>query len=203
MAKQLVRNVKSEDTAGLGCDLSQLARHARKRPFHVLNIHRLVLRPMTDHDRDPDIQQRLELIVATIVAASNGHAKMTQHKGSYCVFAIFFGTHVFERCLISWLAHHAAKNHWSLMEDGDDSEVPTFTPEAESAKDNLIEKIRNSIENEKRDEFGSLRIGEDFIYGDIRYRKIDASRAARISTRSGFAETALLFYPDDNICPLA
>ncbi|WP_372719250.1 hypothetical protein [Novipirellula sp.] len=119
------------------------------------------------------------------------------------MFAIFFGTHAYERCLISWLAHHASKNHWSLMEDSDGSEVARSTTQVALPKDNLIEKIRNSISAEKKDEFGSLRIGEQFVYGDTRYRKIDARRATRISTRSGFAETALLFYPEDKICPLA
>ncbi|GAA5510082.1 hypothetical protein [Novipirellula caenicola] len=203
MAKRLVRNVRSEDTEKLRCVLSQQACQARKRPFHDLDLHRLVLRPKIGHECDPDLQPQLEEVVATIVAASNGHTKITQHSGSYSVFAIFFGTHAYERCLISWLAHHASKNRWSLMEDSDDSEVARSTTQVALPKDNLIEKIRNSISAEKKDEFGSLRIGEQFVYGDTRYRKIDARRATRISTRSGFAETALLFYPEDKICPLA
>ncbi|EMI20522.1 hypothetical protein RMSM_02554 [Rhodopirellula maiorica SM1] len=81
------------------------------------HIDRLILRPMVGYDDDADITERLEKIVATIIAAANGHARMTKHGDSYSVFAQFVGDHNFRRCMIAWLAHHASKNHWSLMED--------------------------------------------------------------------------------------
>ncbi|GAA4458986.1 hypothetical protein [Novipirellula rosea] len=203
LAKRMIHGVKPEDADELCCALKMQASHTRKSPFRAMHIHRLVLRPMIGHDCDPDIEHRLEEIIATIVAASIGHTKISQHGGAYSVFCIFFRTDALERCIISWLAHHASKNHWSLMENGGDSGDTTITTGGDASNPNVTEEAFETIDVKKRDAFGNLTIGEQFIYADTRYRKVDDRRAIRVSNSSGFAENHLLFYPEDEIFPFA
>tara|TARA_R110002073_G_scaffold80260_3_gene193388 strand:- start:6840 stop:7532 length:693 start_codon:yes stop_codon:yes gene_type:complete len=203
LAKRMIHGVKTEDTDELCCALKIQASHTRKSPFRAMCIHRLVLRPMVGHECDPDIEQRLEEIIATIVAASIGYTRISRNGGSYSVFCIFFRTHALERCIISWLAHNAAKNHWSLMEDSAEFGGTTITTEGDASNPILTEEECEAIDAEMQDAFGNLNIGEQFIYADTRYRKVDDRSAIRVSNGSGFAENHLLFYPEDEISPLA
>ena len=122
LAKKWVDAAKPERVDNLRQSLPDQTRRTFHRRASESHIHRLILRPMVGHHHDADITERLVNIVATIIAAANGHVRITKQDESYSAFVMFFGDHAFRRCMIAWLAHHASKNHWSLIEDYVDPE---------------------------------------------------------------------------------
>ncbi|GAA5510080.1 hypothetical protein [Novipirellula caenicola] len=194
-SKQMVADAKSDDADELRRALITQATQSGQCDSRDAKLYRLLLRPMIGHDNDPDIAQRLEAVVATIVTATNRHTKLLKHGGSFSAFAIIFGPLVFQRSMISWLAHHASKNHWSLIEDDAGIESRVFT----ASTSDSTERICESDGVEKKNDFGSVRVGEEFIYADKRYRKLDNRRAEVIVPLQTDNDNAFNFYPEDEV----
>ncbi|GAA5510033.1 hypothetical protein Rcae01_05539 [Novipirellula caenicola] len=81
------------------------------------NVVRLLLRPLVGCEDAVDLQLGLVDTVAAILQLSDSRAKMVKRHDSWAVYAVLIGSDMLCQSMITWLAHKAVRNKWSLIED--------------------------------------------------------------------------------------
>tara|TARA_R110002073_G_scaffold80260_3_gene193390 strand:- start:7993 stop:8418 length:426 start_codon:yes stop_codon:yes gene_type:complete len=117
IAKKLIEAAVSETEDKIQQSLTRRVPRISKLIASTPQINRLRLRPMAGHEFDPDIHERLEQTLATIIKAATGHVGVAKKGDAYSVLCVLSRGESYQRCMIAWLAHHALKNNWSLQED--------------------------------------------------------------------------------------
>ncbi|GAA5510032.1 hypothetical protein Rcae01_05538 [Novipirellula caenicola] len=118
-AKKLIRKAQKLEDHAVREQLTQEAIDTIDGELIDIKVDRLILRPLVGCEKDKDLHLGLEKTVAGILGVTHQHMKISTHDDTLSVYAVFFGSYVFRRSIIIWLAQRAMKNKWSLVEHCD------------------------------------------------------------------------------------
>ncbi|WP_345324542.1 hypothetical protein [Novipirellula rosea] len=81
------------------------------------NVVRLSLRPLIDSEHDFELKQGLEATISAVIECTQGRARMAKREQDWTVYAVISDSPALCQSAITWLAHKAMNNHWSLVQD--------------------------------------------------------------------------------------
>lgn len=116
-ARSMIKQATDVDEQRLR-DLSRLKRFETTDGQIISgNVVRLLLRPLLDNGDDPDLKHGLEATLSAVIECTEGRARMTKREQGWAIYAVVAGNPACYRGVITWLAHTAVRNKWSLVED--------------------------------------------------------------------------------------
>tara|TARA_R110002073_G_scaffold80260_3_gene193391 strand:- start:8886 stop:9305 length:420 start_codon:yes stop_codon:yes gene_type:complete len=81
------------------------------------NVVRLSLRPLVDCEYDFELKQGLEATISAVIECAQGRVRMVKREQEWAVYAVISDSAALCQSAITWLAHKAMNNHWSLVQD--------------------------------------------------------------------------------------
>ncbi|GAA4446951.1 hypothetical protein GCM10023156_08450 [Novipirellula rosea] len=116
-ARSMIKQATDVDEQRLR-DLSRLKRFETTDGQIISgNVVRLLLHPIVGCGDDSDLKQGLEATLSAVIECTEGRARMAKREQGWAIYAVIAGSSSCYRGVITWLAHMAVRNKWSLVED--------------------------------------------------------------------------------------